>query len=164
MGENANKIFVFRTFFLHLTILEQKNDFQEALTMKMHQTDLDLEQRVWKRVSGGEESGLLPLLRQAEAEAAALRQLRHPQSGKLAVLASGSVRAIRGMIHLEGGAPEPSQPAVPSLTGLTASLCRGSEALCRAYEARCPRAPAFRTLYTRELEIYTALLEMLGTM
>lgn len=136
--------------------------------MKMHQTDLDLEQRVWQRVSGGEKPGLEPLLRQAETEAAGLRYLYRTRGGaglqKLVSAAAANADALRGLVILDGGTPSAGQTAVPSPTGLTASLCRGSEALCRTYEAHCSKSPAFRTFYTRETEIYTGLLELLGMM
>lgn len=128
--------------------------------MKIHQTDLDLEQRVWQRMGGGEES-CDPLLRQAEAEWAGIRRLG--RAGNLGTLAGANVNALRGMIILDGGTPTAAASAIPSPTGLLATLCRGSLALCREYEARCTKSPAFRALYTREQEIFTGLLELLGT-
>lgn len=165
MDEKEKIFFTVQRKFSIADYTGKENNILEAGMMKTTQSDLDLEQRVWQRISGGEQHGLEPLLRQADAEWAGLRQLCRnggTKQQRLAALAGQNRMALRGMILLEGGTAEENRPAVPSPTGLLASLCRDSQALCRQYETRCTKSPAFRALYAREQEIFTGLLELLG--
>lgn len=145
----------------------------------MEQRDLELEQRVWQRVSGGppvqQEATLAQLERRCRESAGVFRQLAQSCAGvmreslqELYRQEYSNAMTILGIRILSGEEPEKLSTCPWNKTGICRALALAYRRSCQAradYEARAALgeyAPVFAQLAREEAEKMPRILALIG--
>lgn len=145
----------------------------------MEQQDLELERRVWQRVSGAQTAGEGNSLREMEQRcresALAFRQLAQSSTGQMREMLQelhrqehGNALTLLGMRILSGEEPEKMQCCPWSKTGTCRALALAFRRSCRAREdytahaAGGEYAPVFAAMAREEAEKMGRILALIG--
>lgn len=149
----------------------------------MEQRDLELEQRVWKRVSAAapvgektcEMTSLGEMERRCRESASVFRQLAQSSTGQMQLMLQelhrqeyGNALTILGMRILSGEEPERNPCCPPTKTGTCRALALAYRRSCQAREDYAARAaagdyaPVFAAMARAEGEKMGRILALIG--